>query len=121
MADKMADKFNCTGCGRCCTYGPYTGSMSADQEDIQRWEDAERYDILETAFFLYPNARTADLWRDPVTGDEVQGSCPWVRQVSKDMWHCTIHALRPNVCRNYPVSTEQRDEFGCPGYWDSEK
>jgi len=41
--------------------------------------------------------------------------------VDEDNWHCTIHGLRPNVCRNYPVSREQRDSFGCPGFWDDEE
>ena len=123
---KNRETFNCTGCGKCCTYGPYIGTMSAHEEDLQRWEDADRQDILDTAFIFDWNdghtGRTADLWRDPKTGDEVtSGICPWVKKIGEDNWHCTIHELRPNECRNYPVSREQRDQFECPGYWNDEE
>jgi Fe-S-cluster containining protein len=123
--EKNRKPFNCTNCGKCCTHAPYTGTMSAHEEDLQRWENADRQDILDTAFVFnwgVEEDRTADLWMDPKTGDEVtSGICPWVKQVNEDTWHCTIYELRPNVCRNYPVDREQRDSFGCPGFWDDEK
>ena len=119
------DNFNCTGCGKCCTYGPYMKTLSADEEDIQRWEDADRYDILDTAHIFDwgdDKPRLADLWMDPETGDESTSDvCPWVKKVGADNWHCTIHEVRPNVCRNYPISKKQRDEFECPGVWVHEK
>ena len=122
---KPADNFNCTGCGKCCTYGPYMGTLSADEQDIQRWEDAGRYDILDTAYIFDQGdgkTRFADLWMDPKTGDESTSDiCPWVKKIGNDNWHCTIHELRPNTCRSYPVDKEQRDEFECPGVWDHEK
>ena len=111
--------FNCTQCGKCCVNPSYMGKMSADGEDLQRWEDADRYDILATAYiFDWGKTRSADLWMNPVTGDEItNGICPWVKNIGKDLWHCTIHELRPNICRDYPVDKEQRDGFGCPGDW----
>ena len=122
---KDRENFNCTGCGKCCTYGPYMRTMSAGEEDLQRWEDEGRQDILDTAdIFSWGDGedRTADLWMDPKTGDERNSDrCPWVKKVGKDNWHCTIHELRPNVCRNYPVNKKQRDEFECPGVWDHER
>jgi len=122
---KNRKAFNCTNCGKCCTHAPYMGTMSAHEEDLQRWEEAGRQDILDTAYIFEwgeGEDRTADLWMDPKTGDEVtSGICPWVKQVDEDNWHCTIHEVRPNVCRNYPVSREQRDSFGCPGFWDDEE
>ena len=134
LADEEAkdrENFNCTGCGKCCTYGPYMATMSAGEEDLQRWEDAGRQDILDTAdIFSWKTGhlwgdgegRTADLWMDPKTGEERDSDiCPWVKKVGKDNCHGTIHEFRPNVCRNYPVSKEQRDEFECPGFWDHEK
>mgnify|MGYP003633574301 FL=1 len=122
---KDRENFNCTGCGKCCTYGPYMKTMSADEEDLQRWEDEGRQDILDTADIFFWGGRedrTADLWMDPKTGEERDSDiCPWVKKVGKDNWHCTIHELRPNVCRSYPVSKEQRDELECPGLWDHER
>ena len=116
--------FTCTECGKCCTYGPFMGTMSANEEDIQRWENAGRQDILDTAhiFSWGDNApRNADLWMDPKTGDEIStGICPWVKKIDEDKWHCTIHNLRPNTCRNFPVNKEHRDQFECPGYWENE-
>jgi len=116
--------FTCTECGKCCTYGPFMGTMSANEKDIRRWENAGRQDILDTAhiFSWGDNApRNADLWMDPKTGDEIStGICPWVKKIDEDKWHCTIHNLRPNTCRNFPVSKEHRDQFECPGYWGNE-
>ena len=116
------EPFNCTECGKCCTKASYMGSMSADEEDIRRWEDAGRQDILDTAYiFELGSERIADLWMDPETGDEnLSGICPWVRKVGEDKWHCTIHKIRPNTCRNYPINKEQRDQDECPGYWNNE-
>ena len=124
MTKTSLGPFTCTECGKCCTYGPFMGTMSANEEDIQRWENAGRQDILDTAhiFSWGDNApRNADLWMDPKTGDEIStGICPWVKKIDEDKWHCTIHHLRPNTCRNFPVSKEHRDQFECPGYWENE-
>ena len=30
--------------------------------------------------------------------------------------HCLIHAWKPDMCRNYPVTVGQALEFGCGGY-----
>ncbi len=113
-----ATKFNCTKCGKCCVDSLYMGTLSACEEDLARWEDAERYDILDTAYIFYwGDHRTADLWMDPKTGDEnISDTCPWVKKIGEDLWHCSIHELRPNVCRDYPVDEEQAEGFGCPGY-----
>lgn len=110
--------FNCTNCGKCCVDSLYMGTLSAVEEDLARWEDAERYDILDTAYIFYwGDHRTADLWMDPKTGDEnISDTCPWVKKIGEDLWHCSIHELRPNVCRDYPVDEEQAEGFGCPGY-----
>ena len=124
MTKTSLGPFTCTECGKCCTYGPFMGTMSANEEDIQRWENAGRQDILDTAhiFSWGDNApRNADLWMDPKTGDEIStGICPWVKKIDEDKWHCTIHKFRPNTCRNFPVSKEHRDQFECPGYWENE-
>ena len=113
--------FNCTKCGKCCVNSSYMGTLFAVEEDLVRWEEAGRYDIMDTAYIFHWGEkikRTADLWTDPMTGDEItNGTCPWVKKIGKDLWHCTIHELRPNVCRDYPVDKEQRDGFGCPGDW----
>ena len=125
MLPELPDNFNCTGCGKCCTHAPYMGTLTADDEDLRRWEDADRYDILATAYIFdwgTGKTRFADLWMDPKTGDEdTSGICPWVKKIGNDNWHCTIHELRPNICRSYPVNKEHRDEFECPGVWDHEK
>ena len=117
--------FNCTRCGKCCSHGSFMGSMWADEEDLQRWEEADRQDILATAFIFSwgDGIRTADLWFNSKTGEEVlSGRCPWLRkQRKKDIWDCRIHELRPNTCRNYPVDREHRDFLPCPGSWEDEQ
>lgn len=98
--------------------------MSATEADIEMWEEAGRYDILETADVVQLDDGTiigTDLWFSPRTGEDLL-RCPWVRKVrNEDRYICRIYDLRPEICRNYPVSRKHRDETGCPGYWDDEK
>ena len=59
------DKFNCKQCGNCCLNLSDAYSTTAFEEDILRWENEERIDILE-----HIDMYTKDLWFSPKTGDE---------------------------------------------------
>ena len=88
----------CIQCGRCCMNMHGT----ADHEDIERWED--RPDIMNTVE-VFDNS-FADLWFSKITGEEAT-RCPWLRKVrGKDIYKCTIHDVKPNVCRNFPINKE---------------
>ena len=58
------------------------------------------------------------VWRgsSPKTGDDVS-RCPWLRKVrGKDQYVCRIQDVKPDLCRDYPLSREHAEETGCPGF-----
>lgn len=100
----------CTGCGKCCINASYMGSMVATAEDMQRWREEEREDILQYAIQL-PHMESADLWIHPVSGAELT-RCPFVRK-SGPRYICKIHDTRPAVCRGHPYGHAQMIDIGC--------
>ena len=103
----------CTGCGKCCE--KYGANLQADGEDIERWK-AEASEVIDyvAIFFRNTGHECGDLWIDPNTGDEMT-HCPWlVRDRRRKIpFRCAIHPMRPNVCRDYPISLEQAIQDGC--------
>jgi Fe-S-cluster containining protein len=107
---------DCTQCGKCCTNANFMGNLSATAEDVERWEDAGRHDILEwVSIFTDGDERilSGDLWISPRTGEEV-GRCPFVRKVrGQERYECTIYDTRPETCRKYPRGIEHMKSIGC--------
>lgn len=103
---KLSSPLECTQCGRCCL--KYGDCLTASEEDVQRWEQQERDDILAYV------GLGADLWIGKLTGEEVS-RCPWLRKLpGKNKYICRIHDTKPKVCKGYPVSRKQAIEDGCP-------
>ena len=100
----------CTQCGRCCLNQNYMNTLQASGDDVKRWRRQGRIDILLHAEVIGPAHNPfADLWFK-MDGSEVK-RCPFVRKVrDQDRYLCTIYETRPEVCRGYPYSAEQRDE-----------
>ena len=86
------------------------GSMRATADDMRRWREEGRKDILRHAAEL-PNIKGADLWIHPTTGVELT-KCPFVRN-SGSRYICKIYDTRPEVCRGYPYSYAQMVYVGC--------
>ena len=83
--------FDCTACGACC----HDNKVVLDEEDVQRFVDGGRKDLLRRVskkgiVRLLPLARTKEK--------------PCVHLQEK---RCTIYDVRPNMCRDFPVGTEQ--------------
>jgi Fe-S-cluster containining protein len=99
----------CTRCGKCCLDEHYMLTLSATDEDVARWEEEGREDILQYVDTVKPG--THDLWiRD---GEEL-ARCPFVRKdKGKPTYRCTIYETRPEACRKYPVSAGQMVALGC--------
>lgn len=89
----------CNQCGKCClVLAAGAGLGTAEQDDIQRWEDEWRDDI-----FAYCPPPIHDMWISPRTRDDTQ-RCPWLRKLpNQDRYNCRIYDVRPNVCRRYPL------------------
>lgn len=118
----------CLRCGRCCRYGP---SINANTDDLTRWIQEGRSDILK--FFeayladgtyvngieLLPIQPTPTvLWTDminPETGDYYH-DCPFLRPLSENTYYCLIHETRPAICVRFrPWEWGEKGRFfACP-------
>lgn len=96
----------CMRCGRCCLadFAAYV-----TQEDIIRWKQENRQDILE---MLHREHATweGDHLVSSDTGETLHG-CPFFCFDGKQ-FGCAIHETRPATCRNYePGSSELCPQF----------
>ena len=106
--------FQCTQCGHCCSPECMGMWFSVDTEDLERWRNAERSDILAK---LRPdkyskNPDALEGWVNEDDGEYVD-TCPWLY-----VYGCMLHAdgMKPRHCRNFPRDEKDADTLGCPGY-----
>jgi uncharacterized protein len=83
--------FDCMVCGACC----YDNNVVIDEQDVARFREGGRADLLRKL------SRRAGLKLLPLVRDKEK---PCVH-LQKKM--CTIYDVRPNMCRDFPVGTEQ--------------
>ncbi len=100
MTGQTSPAFECQRCGACCLHYWW---LSAQPEDIDRWELEGREDILQYADLdLYLMIGETDLWISPETGEELS-RCPFLRKVrNQPVYRCKIYDTRPVVCRRFP-------------------
>lgn len=106
----------CRQCGQCCRYLDYHKEVTAD--DVARWEKLGRSDILEwVGRSKNKNGEPVyQIWINPGTR-QLAEKCPFLRQMpAQNRWICEIHAVKPAICRNYPVSVKHARMTGCPGF-----
>ncbi len=110
--------FICKQCGNCCLNLSGAESTCASEADVRMWEAAGRDDILAWVdpIRLGDQLIAYDIWVNPRTGDDVV-RCPWLQKVrGSQTYICQIHDLKPEHCRNYPISREHAELTGCPGF-----
>lgn len=110
----MAD-FVCTQCGRCCRTLNYHDGCSGS--DYQRWKDLGRTDILDWVGTIRQNGQVTAcrIWVVPGTNDFAE-TCPWLAlSPDQNRYVCTIHDVRPTICRQYPGSRKHARMTGCRG------
>jgi len=83
--------FDCTLCGACC----YDNKVVIDEVDAKRFRDGGRADLLKK-----------------LSRKGIVRLLPLVRSKTKPCVHlktnmCTIYDVRPTMCREFPVGTEQ--------------
>lgn len=108
------DDFECTRCGRCCRLD-YTRECTA--KDIEIWRRLGRRDILE-----WVEVRTGEdgeeqyrIWKRPGTSLYAE-VCPWLkRHTEGTAFICSIHDVKPSVCRSYPGLKKHGRMTGCKG------
>jgi len=86
---------NCIQCGTCCLAG---GLALINVDDINRWKDEFRHDILRVVENFDP-IWVGDHIVNGATGRRVQG-CPFLL-LDDEKFSCSIYETRPEVCRNY--------------------
>lgn len=100
----------CTRCGKCCLNENYMGNLFASADDVARWDDDFRFDILRYAYVM-PDG-TADLWIDENEREHYR--CPFLRKDrGKPTYKCCIHDTKPKPCRDYPQDYDQMVRDGC--------
>jgi Fe-S-cluster containining protein len=107
--------FVCTRCGRCClTLNYHEGCSLAD---YQRWQDLGRTDILDWVGTIRHNGQVTAcrIWIRPGTNQFAE-TCPWLKRLpDRDRYACTIHDVRPTLCRQYPGTRKHARMTGCGG------
>ena len=110
----MAD-FVCSQCGRCCLTLNYQEGCRVT--DYQLWQDLGRTDILDWVGTIKQNEQVTAcrIWIKPGTNDFAE-TCPWLaRSPDPNRYVCTIHDVRPTICRQYPGSRKHARMTGCGG------
>ena len=114
--DTQMDDFECRRCGCCCRSLDYHNEVGA--EDVEMWRSLGRDDILrwvETGL-REDKAVGYRIWVEPGTR-RLSPTCPFLeKEPTADRWGCTIHAVKPRICRNYPVSRKHAVMTGCRGF-----
>ncbi|MDA8137194.1 MAG: YkgJ family cysteine cluster protein [Desulfobacteraceae bacterium] len=108
--------FHCQQCGRCCTHLDYHDEITS--QDVQRISDMGREDVLK----WIGTAKGASgenvyrIWVIPGT-NRFAHPCPFLGNgSSSDKKICTIHDIKPQICRQYPLSRKHALMTGCPGF-----
>ncbi|MEW5774639.1 MAG: YkgJ family cysteine cluster protein [Thermodesulfobacteriota bacterium] len=102
--------FDCGRCGHCCRTLSF--HAECEEEDLERWRAAGRDDIL--AWVGGGGEEPGMLWVRPGAGLLTE-QCPWLFQEPDGLFTCTIHDLKPALCRDFPGSRKHARLTGCPG------
>jgi Fe-S-cluster containining protein len=89
----------CFGCGKCCE--SFGGHLHASPVDIERWQRLGRADLLGRV------NRLGWIWVDPQT-QRLEERCPFLERTGPETAHCTIHEIKPDICRAYPTLAHAR-------------
>ena len=96
--------FECTQCGWCCV--DLLNTFDASLEDIDRWKNEARYDILRYV------GTDGILFMGPETSKFVPVFCPFISFDSeKRIATCQIHYTKPDVCIDYSCWNEKKNRF----------
>lgn len=110
------EDFACRQCGKCCQNLDYHNEVTA--EDVAYWKRTGRSDILEwVGLFKKDGQGTVyRIWIKPGTRTFAE-TCPFLqKKPDQNAWICSIHDVKPRICREYPVSRKHAVMTGCPGF-----
>jgi Fe-S-cluster containining protein len=107
--------FKCRHCGNCCQNLKYHNACS--EKDYRKWKALDRKDILEKVIIVKSNSQTPQykIWREPGTS-RFYPKCPWLQPSGfNDRYECRIHDVKPEYCRQYPLTRKHAMMTGCKG------
>ena len=107
--------FQCRQCGNCCQNLKYHNACS--ENDYKQWEALGRKDILEKVIIITSDNQRPQykIWKEPGTSRFYQ-KCPWLQPSSiKARYECRIHDVKPEFCRQYPLTRKHAMMTGCKG------
>jgi len=110
------DGYNCRQCGRCCLTLDYHAECTA--ADYRRWQSAGRDDILRWVRLVPGKNGTPAyrIWVAPGSEDPVN-TCPFLTsETGSKNRTCTIHTVKPEICRQYPFTRKHARMTGCPAF-----
>jgi len=88
-------RFQCLQCGKCCTL-----TVEPTEQDIDK---IERMGYKRDRFLKDGKLR------------KLNGACCFLKREGSK-YFCSIHEIKPRVCRKYPFTVMSRDKlFSCPG------
>ena len=110
------DGYVCRQCGRCCLALDYHSECTA--EDYDRWQLLGRDDILKWVRLIPGTAGTRRyrIWVAPGETEPI-AECPFLQsEAGTGRYFCGIHAVKPEICRQYPFTRKHARMTGCPGF-----
>jgi Fe-S-cluster containining protein len=114
LETEMAD-FKCRQCGNCCQNLKYHNACY--EKDYKQWEALDRKDILEKVIIIRSKSQRPQykIWKEPGTS-RFYSKCPWLQPSSiKNRYECRIHDVKPEYCRQYPLTRKHAMMTGCKG------
>ena len=109
------DDFVCFQCGRCCRNLAYKDGCTVS--DYRHWSELGRTDILAWVGTVKQKGEVTAcrIWIVPGT-NRYADSCPWLKRGNNpNRYICTIHEVRPTICRQYPGTRKHARMTGCKG------
>ena len=109
------EMFRCLQCGHCCRTLDYRDGCSV--KDYQRWQKLGRTDILRWVGVVKESGKVTAcrIWMVPGT-NRFADACPWLKRGDRPKrFVCSIHDVRPVICRQYPGSRKHARLTGCCG------
>ena len=85
---------DCDSCGGVCCYFR-SGTALLVEADFRRWQDAGRDDLM--------SSRVPGHFGQEGLAVDARGACTHL----DDNGRCSIHEIRPNTCRDFPIGCAQ--------------
>lgn len=91
--------FECMQCGECCGH---LGLMWVIEKEISDYTFLIRNEYTGERYTVEVTGCLRSLFDDKGVFTDLLEACPFFRKGrDNDLWYCTVHLTRPDVCRDY--------------------